>query len=793
MKISTCMILGNVGENCYPALMAAEKFSDEIVLLITKDSSDSRTYKAVNKFAMSSKSKIRIEVDLSMLYEDGILKSFADARNKCFSLATGEILFWLDSDDDLFFGKDPKEFKDLILDHFENKKIDGIFCEYDYEVTESGLCLTRQNRERFTRKGNWEWRSPIHEVQCALKPCNIMFMSRDIFHVKHLRPVDKDTCATQNRRNRLIVERFFKDNPDYEVRLDFYYGHMLFEDGEYHNAINSYAAYLVESGYKDERYIAHLRIAACNRKLGRHGLAIKACFDAIDESPLYPEAYSDLAESYTEYKDWDKVVYWCNIAKDRFKECPKHGGVWNPTGMKTRPMYLARQACIEKGDFNAALGWNTQLQIEFPGDPILENTQKLLMREIEFLNDVKIRVHEFSKLSEPERYEYVKKLPVDFLSHGLFAKYADIHTSGRKRIAFFCGEAPQPWGPSSISKGIGGSEEAVINLSREMAKLGWDVEVFCNTTELGLKDGVHWREWMGFNLNTEYDVVVYWRAPEFAKIPFKAKRKYIWLHDLQVKEKWTDDVINSVDGVFVLSKFHRESVPYIPDDKIWITGNGIDLGLVFDGSNAPTRCIYASSPDRGLERVLDAWPMIKKAVPEAELSIFYGFTPAFEKLCQEQPEKLKWKETMLQKMKQSGVTFHGMVSQERLGKEFAEHGIWVYPTCFGEISCITAMKAQANGAIPVVSRYSAINETVIAGHRCGPEGRAEWESKDLTEWAEAVIREMQNPSRIQRKSMKTDARDLFSWTKIAQSWDNKFKEDLGERLRESVASDTGES
>ena len=40
-----------------------------------------------------------------------------------------------------------------------------------------------------------------------------------------------------------------------------------------------------------------------------------------------------------------------------------------------------------------------------------------------------------------------------------------------------------------------------------------------------------------------------------------------------------------------------------------------------------------------------------------------------------------------------------------------EAGAMIYPTGFPEISCINAMKAQANGCFPVSSRFAALRET----------------------------------------------------------------------------------
>src|SRR4051812_14332151 len=49
---------------------------------------------------------------------------------------------------------------------------------------------------------------------------------------------------------------------------------------------------------------------------------------------------------------------------------------------------------------------------------------------------------------------------------------------GRQSITFYCGPSVSPWDPDSLFDGIGGSEEAVILLSRQFAELGWDTFVF---------------------------------------------------------------------------------------------------------------------------------------------------------------------------------------------------------------------------------------------------------------------------------------------------------------------------
>src|SRR5687768_16441686 len=111
--------------------------------------------------------------------------------------------------------------------------------------------------------------------------------------------------------------------------------------------------------------------------------------------------------------------------------------------------------------------------------------------------------------------------------------------------------------------------------------------------------------------------------------------------------------------------------------------------------------VYGSSYDRGLEHLLKMWPDIIKEVPEAKLRIFYGWV-LFDKMLSGNPASMAWKGKMEELMKQPGITHLGRISHGACEVEFQNAGIWAYPTHFGEISCITAMRAQALGAVPVV-------------------------------------------------------------------------------------------
>lgn len=181
----------------------------------------------------------------------------------------------------------------------------------------------------------------------------------------------------------------------------------------------------------------------------------------------------------------------------------------------------------------------------------------------------------------------------------------------------------------------------------------------------------------------------------------------------------------------------------------------------------PKRIIYTSSYDRGLEHLLELWPKVREAVPDATLHIFYGFD-LFDRFYGNNPASMEWKAKLVEKFALPGVTEHGRVPQAELAGEYAKSGIWAYPTHFGEINCISAIKAQAHGCEPVVVNYAALAETVRFGRKVDGD-IYDQETKDeyLTQLIEALETPMSDDD---RKKMMAWARETYAWDAIAKQW-----------------------
>lgn len=186
----------------------------------------------------------------------------------------------------------------------------------------------------------------------------------------------------------------------------------------------------------------------------------------------------------------------------------------------------------------------------------------------------------------------------------------------------------------------------------------------------------------------------------------------------------------------------------------------------------PKLMVYGSSYDRGLEHLLKIWPDVRKAVPDAELHVFYGWF-LFAKYFADNPERMSWMEKMNKLMEQPGITHLGRISHEACIKEMENAGIWAYPTHFGEISCITAMRAQAYGAVPCVINYAALKETVQHGVKVEGDIYDKEVREEYTKQLIALLKDEKRQEEIRKHMMKWAKK--FSWANVALQWDKEFK------------------
>ena len=206
-----------------------------------------------------------------------------------------------------------------------------------------------------------------------------------------------------------------------------------------------------------------------------------------------------------------------------------------------------------------------------------------------------------------------------------------------------------PLSPDLIRTGVAGTEEAYINVSQGLAALGHQVAVYADCRDrAGRRDGVEWRDLDAFAGWTGADVFVTSElAPLLDRPPVQGARVYLWMHvhhDVgavtRAGDRW--------DKLIVLSDYSRRAYADIPDERIFVSRNGVDLAHFDQPSvtRTPYRLAYGSDYDRGLMVLLHHWPRIRQVRPEATLNVFYGWDMFDMKLAflrrQGEPDALKW-------------------------------------------------------------------------------------------------------------------------------------------------------
>jgi glycosyltransferase involved in cell wall biosynthesis len=525
----------------------------------------------------------------------------------------------------------------------------------------------------------------------------------------------------------------------------------------------------------DDKYFAYVHMSQAHQNLGNVDMAISCCNEALSINTKFPDAWLRLGELYLHKEQYSKAIDWIEIGIK--KEKPDTMMVLDTSVYSYRPLMNLALAWFYLGDYGKAWDYFCRAEQIAPNNDFVKSNKPTFTEAVE--NDKYFKnlawIVAYTQDKDPEKLpKLVEALPKTMMKDEriltLKNKYAAPVKWDADSVVIYCGPAWEDWAAPSVLNGIGGSEEAVIYVSKELVKLGKKVTVFCSCGDLaGEYEGVVYRDHFEFNPHDIYDVLIAWRHNVYT-YPIKARRKIIWMHDVPDPNMFPEDSIENIDAIMVLSQFHKTLLPsYIPESKIYVSSNGINLA---DFNNDlldrnPKRMIYTSSYDRGLQHLLDMWPDIKKQVPAAELHIFYGWN-TYDAMLAKGHRDAKFKNDMVALMKQDGVFEHGRIGHKQLAKEFAKSGIYAYPSHFEEISCISAMKAQAALCVPVVTNYAALAETVKFGVKI--DGKAG--DFPVDELFCSTLVDMLNDTEKQeaiRKEM-LSSRDQWGWDKVAKKW-----------------------
>jgi glycosyltransferase involved in cell wall biosynthesis len=731
-------------------------------------------------------------------------------------------IYWQDADDVLVGGE---HFRTILHDMVRLNQA-GTFLTYLYnvELTPEGdihQVLVEHKRERIVRNDNtWEWKGMLHETLISQKQDNVAAFFREEAKVVHLSSPDRADEAID--RNIDILEKQAEAEQHRDPRTliylakGYYDKSRMVEDPKQRNiyaklALSLFNEYLqgdgnpgdpgyqTPSGWAEERAQAWSYVGEIAFQAEAYAPAEEAYQKAIDEYPYLPLYYINLAMVYCQMEDYKKAKHWLTLASTI--DMPDTAHIVMPRDFKTRALEVSFNINYHEQNFEAAERDIRMLQEIMPRkewDDRLITVQSLgaarkAMQSITFLGKYLEQIKEKDKLQH-----LVQAIPNDLKTERFAAEMRHLFLPPRKwgknEIAILCGPGFEQWSPKSAERGVGGSEEAVINLGRMLALEGWKVTVYANPgNEAGLHDGVDYQPYYDINLKDEFNVLVLWRSVGFVDFNPKAEFTLLWLHDVPNNPDFTPERVAKLDKIAVLSDYHESilrmvdekgnMVP-VPKHKIFNTANGIQTMPEFDVERDPYRMIYSSSLDRGVVYLLANWDKIRAEVPEANLHIYYGWD-LYDAIHKDNPGKMKEKEYMQKLMAKPGIHFHGRIGHHKLHEEFSKAGIWAYPTDFTEISCITGMKAQALGAIPVCTTLAALDETVKNGIKVDVDIQMEEGQEEYVKSLVSVLKDHKLQEEIRPNMMKW-ARKYYAWGNIAAAWSTLFKNNIQDSDRTPV-------
>jgi len=697
--------------------------------------------------------------------------NFSDARNYAMKQIPKEYgyIIWTDVDD-VWEGaeKIPQLIK--IMDE---KKVTSVFMEYNYEIDpKTNKINIHHPRERIIKRGYYNWKGALHETLIPTRKVNNLYYKGTVINHFPTKNSKKENMV----RNLIILEAEYKrEGKEHDPRTEFYLARQYFDMSKYNKATKLFNDYLKHSGWDEERALARNYLGLISIQKNRMDEAINNFLGAIKEKANRPTWYVNLAYAYSLLEKWAEAEHYARLFVT--VPSPKTSTVQVPLDDELHYYLVIYRLAIAKRKMQEAEDAAKALVDRFPeSKEFIEKlkTVKRLRQLIEITKGVDRNVKELVKLKEEDKIENLLKfLPSSIEDNAYIAQLRDKYLPpkkwGKKTIVYWAGKSFEEWTPKSIKIGLGGSETAIVQLSKEWVKLGYKVTVYgnCGANE-GIYDGVEYLNYYRLNRKDTFDTLIIWRAPWEMDYKWKANKVYLDLHDVPNPMEFTQERLKNIDKIFVKSKFHRNLIPHVPDKKIKIVTNGVDENM-FKWNKIKRdkyKFIYSSSYDRGLEWILKyGWKIIKKALPKATLDIYYGWN-LFDAVHRNNPERIAWKREMIKLMKQDGIKEYGRVGQGKLIKAKYKANVHYYPTDFEEIDCISVRESALAGCVPMMSNFGALKEKPY-GIKISGDIRSEEFHKKFANEAVKLIKTGEI-DKYREEGIKLASKE--TWKEIAKQW-----------------------
>lgn len=591
-SIALCMIIKDDSEAkmLQRCLESFTPFTDGLYVAVTGPSGKhKKIHKIVKSF--NGKSISTSPETHPQIYHEGKFADFAEARNVSFDMVDKDYdwLLWADADDVLIGGEEMLEIAGKAID----KKYDSVFFTYWYAVRLSKdgnieQVIVEHLRERLLKPNVFKWVSKLHEVAVPkdgnyrAKQTMYKYNQSEGHLCAWVHLTTEERTKKTMERNKLILELQYSREEGKDPRTLFYLAKVHFDLDELEESEDYLKRYLELSGWDAERANALEYLGLIYTKKGNHRKSVETYHKSIAEYPRMHLPYLRLASSYFNLGMDEHAIHWLEVAINLPPPEAETtiGSTFEIKLLATTLKYMQAQ---RENNINEMAKW-AEIRENLIGenDGLLED---VLWHKN--LNIAAMGVFNYAKWLK-DNGELKSILPLlDSLPEALqdepFVRVIanDVLPPkkwGDKSIVYFASFGTphfEKWGAGSLKKGIGGSETAVIELSKEWAKQGYEVTVYCDCDEKGTFEGVTYKPYSLFNFKDEFNVLILWRSPHLLDTDIKAKRLLMDMHDVMSPLDWTEDRVKKVDKIMVKSQYHRNNLRKIDDSKFTIISNGI--------------------------------------------------------------------------------------------------------------------------------------------------------------------------------------------------------------------------
>ena len=368
---------------------------------------------------------------------------------------------------------------------------------------------------------------------------------------------------------------------------------------------------------------------------------------------------------------------------------------------------------------------------------------------------------------------------------------------------------------STLSKrGLGGSESAVIRMSEELAKIGFDVTVYndcmSDDSKPGIYNDVKYSPVENAKIQClKYDVVVVSRsikpiAEDWGTV-IEAKHVCLWMHDTFCEgDDQIEYLVNvgKLQEIFTLSDWHTGYVTHcdhgfrrnydVLKNHIFLTRNGIgnmNPGWIDIRDKDPNLFVFNASVTKGMiPLVKQIWPEVKRRISDAKLKIVGGYYKFREAAGPDQQQK-DWTDLMIQYG--GDIEFTGVITQQEISNILRKASYMIYPVGFPETFGISTLEALAHNVPLITCQFGALEETAIdlaswkIKYPVEPNWAMHWLNQEhqVNLFVDKVVEAYNNPYLHQQKMYACNqVKDICTWDTVALQWKQHLYKKLGEYL-----------